>query len=110
VDKGARLVEIKSQLKLERFITVDPQSLERFEREGRRLGQMGQPASNATELCKVESDEINSVSIAWNNYQNEVSKNTERLKNLIDDAKNIIENVLPAKNGCIRLRGNCRGT
>ncbi len=91
------MAELKNHIKLERFITIDSQSLERFEREGRRLGESGLPPSNATDLCKFESDEFNAVSLAWNSYENEYETEKKRLEDSIEEVENFISNILPDK-------------
>ena len=91
------MAELKTQIKLERFISVDSQSLERFEREGRRQGQQNLPPSNTTDLTKYESDEYNAVSVAWDAFQNEVVNTKKRIINKIEETHNLVENVFPAK-------------
>ena len=67
------MADIRSREKIERYISVEAGTLDRFEREGRRLGEKEIPASDASDLSRNEIDEINSASQLWNIFQNEVT-------------------------------------
>ena len=43
------MTEIRSREKIERYISVDSGTLDRFEREGKRLGDKDLPPSDAAE-------------------------------------------------------------
>ena len=63
---------VRSRDKISRYLATDAHTLDRFEREGRKLGEKELPVSESEDLSKFENDEINSASILWNKFQSEL--------------------------------------
>ena len=91
------MADIRSREKIERYISVEAGTLDRFEREGRRLGEKEIPASDATDLSRNEIDEINSASQLWNTFQNEVTSAKQKAEAEVKAVTQQISVVLPSK-------------
>ena len=89
--------EIRSRVKIDRYISVDAGSLDRFEREGKRLGEKDLPASDASDLSRNEIDEINSASQLWNSFQNEIAAAKSKAETEVKAINQQISVVLPSK-------------
>ena len=64
---------LEAAKKLSGTFLLDSGTLDRLEREGKRLGEKDLPASDASDLSRNEIDEINSASQLWNTFQNEIT-------------------------------------
>ncbi len=91
------MAEIRSRVKIERYFSVDAGALDRFEREGKRLGEKDLPASNASDLSRIEIDEINSASLLWNSFQNEIAAAKSKAETEVKAINQQISVVLPSK-------------
>ena len=91
------MADIRSREKIERYISVDSGTLDRFEREGKRLGEKDIPASDASDLSRNEIDEINSASQLWNTFQNEITSAKQKAEAEVKVVTQQISVVLPSK-------------
>ena len=91
------MTEIRSREKVERYIAVDSGTLDRFEREGKRLGDKDLPPSDAAELTRNELDEITSASQLWNTYSNEVAAAKNRAVTMVNSINQKLSVDLPSK-------------
>jgi len=91
------MAEIRSRDKIDRYISVDSGTLDRFEREGKRLGEKDLPASDASDLSRNEIDEINLASQLWNTFQTEIISAKNKAESELKVINQQITVVLPSK-------------
>ena len=91
------MADIRSREKIERYISVEAGTLDRFEREGRRLGEKEIPASDASDLSRNEIEEINLASQLWNTFQNEATSAKQKAEAEVRAVTQQISVVLPSK-------------
>lgn len=89
--------EIRSRVKIDRYISVEASALDRFEREGKRLGEKDLPASNASDLSRIEIDEINSASQLWSSFESEIAAAKSKAETEVNTINQQISVALPSK-------------
>ena len=89
--------EIRSREKVERYISVDSGTLDRLEREGKRLGEKDLPSSDASELSRTEIEETNSASQLWNTFQSEINSARNKAESEFQSITQHISVVQPSK-------------
>ena len=91
------MAEIRSREKVERYVSVDSGTLDRLEREGKRLGEKDLPSSNASDPTKNEIDEINSASQLWNTFHTEVVSAKNKAEKEMNTLNQQLSVVLPSR-------------
>ena len=87
---------VRSRDKISRYLATDAHTLDRFEREGRKLGEKELPVSESEDLTKFENDEINSASILWNKFQSELHDLKRQAENEIKSLSHRISVTIPS--------------